>query len=212
MRTPLPPICYLLANAQLYATTGQSNTGALEASLATYDRALAAAQQEKPAQAQPDQAQPDQAWKDGVSKIYVGKGNALLKLKRTADAIDNYNRAAELSSTPGQGVLQRLRGHLQLWRRERRGYRLAARPRQVDPTRADAWFILGSVLFMDAKPDAQGKFVDLRRMPPGAREISRACPRRPPCRRHESHARRRRKVISRSQFLVSRCTALNRRL
>src|SRR5580704_11118887 len=97
----------LLANAQLYATTGQSNTGALEASLATYDRALAAAHQEKPAPCQPDQAQPDQAqqdraWKDDVSNIYVGKGNALLKLKRTAEAIYNYTRTAELSSTPGK--------------------------------------------------------------------------------------------------------------
>ncbi len=33
----------LLANAQLYATTGQSDTGPLETALATYDRALAAA-------------------------------------------------------------------------------------------------------------------------------------------------------------------------
>ena len=87
----------LLANAQLYATTGQSEPGAMEASLATYERALAAAQQEKPAR-----AQPDQAWKDGVAKIYVGKGNVLLKLKRTAEAVESYNRAAELSSTPGK--------------------------------------------------------------------------------------------------------------
>src|SRR5271165_1437775 len=69
---------FLLGNAQLYS-------GAAEASLATYDRALAAAEQEKPAQ-----GQPDSAWKDGVSKIYIGKGNALLKLKRNADAVDAY--------------------------------------------------------------------------------------------------------------------------
>src|SRR5580698_7361213 len=157
----------LLANAQLYATTGattgQSNTGVLEASLATYDRALAAAHQEKPAPGQPDQAQPDQAqqdraWKDDVSNIYVGKGNALLKLKRTAEAIDNYNRAAELSSTPGKAYFNvcavtynsgDVNGAVTACRKA------AA----VDPARADTWFILGSVLFMDGKPDAQGKFV-----------------------------------------------------
>ena len=152
----------LLANAQFYATTGattgQSNTGALEASLATYDRALTAAHQEKPAPGQPDQAQPDQAWKDDVSKIYVGKGNALLKLKRTAEAIDNYNRAADLSSTPGKAYFNvcavtynsgDVNGAVTACRKA------AA----VDPARADTWFILGSVLFMDAKPDAQGKFV-----------------------------------------------------
>ena len=54
----------LLGNAQLYG-------GAAEESLATFDRALATAQQEKPAE-----GQPDTAWKDGVSKIYIGKGNA----------------------------------------------------------------------------------------------------------------------------------------
>jgi tetratricopeptide (TPR) repeat protein len=83
----------LLANAQLYAANA---TGEEEASLATYDRALAAADQEKPAE-----GQPDAAWKEELSKIYLGKGNALLKLRRNADAIDAYNRSAERSSNPG---------------------------------------------------------------------------------------------------------------
>src|SRR5580692_4898852 len=38
-------------------------------------------------------------------------------------------------------------------------YRACPRRFRSDPARADTWFILGSVLFMDAKPDAQGKFV-----------------------------------------------------
>jgi tetratricopeptide (TPR) repeat protein len=148
----------LLANAQLYATTGQSDTSPMEASLATYDRALAAAQQEKPGEGEPDQAQSYQAWKDGIAKIYVGKGNALLKLKRTADAIDNYNRAAELSSTPGKAYFN-VCAVLYNTGDMNGAVATCRKAAAADPTHADTWFILGSVLFVDAKPDAQGKFV-----------------------------------------------------
>ncbi|HKN20431.1 MAG TPA: tetratricopeptide repeat protein [Terracidiphilus sp.] len=141
----------LLANAQLYATTGQSDTGPLEACLATYDRALAAAQQEKPAE-----GQPDTAWKDGVSKVYVGRGNALLKLKRTAEAIDNYNRAAELSSNPGLAYFNVCAVSYNIG--ETTAAVTACRKSvQADPTRANAWFVLGSSLFADAPVSSVGK-------------------------------------------------------
>jgi tetratricopeptide (TPR) repeat protein len=141
----------LLANAQLYSTTGRSDTGPMETALATYDRALAAAQQEKPAE-----GQPDSAWKDGVSKIYIGKGNALLKLKRNPEAIDSYNRSAELSSNPGLAYFNVCAVLYNTG--DVNGATTACRKAEaVEPTRADTWFILGSVLFVDAKPDAQGK-------------------------------------------------------
>jgi len=148
----------LLANAQLYATTGQSDPGPTEASLATYDRALAAAEQEKPAQGKPDQAQPDQAWKDGIEKIYIGKGNALLKLKRTADAIDSYNRAAELSSTPGKALFN-ICAVLYNTGDVNGAVTACRKCVQADPTNANAWFVLGSSLFAGASADASGKFV-----------------------------------------------------
>jgi tetratricopeptide (TPR) repeat protein len=143
----------LLANAQLYATTGNSDTGPLEACLATYDRALAAAEQEKPAQ-----GQPDTAWKDGVAKIYVGRGNALLKLKRNPDAVDNYNRAAELSSTPGKAYFN----ICAVWYNNGDTRNSAAACRksvQADPKLANAWFVLGSDLFADAPIDSNRKVV-----------------------------------------------------
>ena len=144
---------YLLANAQLYATTGQSDTGPMETALATYDRALAAAEQEKPAQ-----GQPDQAWKDGVTKIYVGRGNALLKLKRTPEAIDSYNRAAELSSTPGKALFN-ICAVLYNTADNQNGPNACRKAAAADPTNANTWFVLGSFLFVDAKADASGKFV-----------------------------------------------------
>jgi tetratricopeptide (TPR) repeat protein len=148
----------LLAIAQLYATTGQSDTGLLEASLATYDRALAAAEQEKPATGQPGQTQAELAWKDGMEKIYIGRGNVLLKLKRTADAIDSYNRAAEFSSTPGKAYFN-VCAVLYNTGDTNGAVTACRKAAAIDPTRADTWFILGSVLFVDAKPDAQDKFV-----------------------------------------------------
>jgi tetratricopeptide (TPR) repeat protein len=143
----------LLANAQLYATTGQSDTGPLEATLATYDRALAAAAREKPAE-----GQPDQEWKNGVAKIYVGRGNALLKLKRNAEAMDNYNRAAELDSNPGKAYFNVCA--VAYNNGDTAGAVTACRKCvQADPTLTNAWFVLGSVLFADAKADASGKLV-----------------------------------------------------
>lgn len=148
----------LLANAQLYATTGQSDPGPMEASLATYDRALAAAEQEKPTPGQPDQAQPDQAWKDGIAKIYVARGNALLKLKRNAQAIDSYNHAAELSSTPGKAYFNVCATAYNTG--DVNGAVTACRKcLQSDPANANAWFVLGSSLFTGASVDASGKYV-----------------------------------------------------
>lgn len=134
--------------------SAQANSGALEDSLATYDRALAAAEQEKPAE-----GQPDAAWKDVKSKIYLGKGNAFLKLHRNADATDAYNHAAELASNPGQAyfnicaVLYNL-GDMQ------NAPAACRKSVQVDPTRADAWFVLGSLLYANSTTmDASHKFV-----------------------------------------------------
>jgi tetratricopeptide (TPR) repeat protein len=142
---------FLLGNAQLYAATGQSDTAPEEAALATYDRALAAAEQEKPAQ-----GQPDTAWKDGVAKIYIGRGNALLKLKRNAEAIDAYNHSAALSSNPGQAYFN-ICAVLYNTGDMENGPAACRKAAAVDPTRANTWFVLGSFLFANAKFDAQGK-------------------------------------------------------
>ena len=151
----------LLGNAQLYATTGKPDTGPMEVSLATYERALAVAEQEKPTLRPPDKAQLDQAqalqaWKDGIAKIYVGRGNALLKLKRTADAIDSYNRAAELSSTPGKAYFN-ICAVLYNTGDMENGPPACRKAAAADPTNANAWFVLGSLLFANAAIDSNRK-------------------------------------------------------
>lgn len=136
----------LLGNAELYSSAPQD-------SLATYDRILAVVQQEKP-----PQGQSDTAWKELVGKITLDKGNAYLKLRRNSDAIAEYNRAAEIAPDPS----------LAYWNLCAADYNVGdtsnavhacRKAIQADPTRADAWFVLGSLLYVDAKLDAQGKFV-----------------------------------------------------
>jgi tetratricopeptide (TPR) repeat protein len=134
----------LLANAQLYS-------GSAEDALATYSRALEAAQQEKPAN-----DQPMGNWKDGLSQIYIGKGNALLKLKRTPEAIEAYNQSAVLASNAGLAYFN-LCAMLYNNGNTKDSATACRKCVQADPTRANAWFILGSDLFADLPVTAQGK-------------------------------------------------------
>ncbi len=134
----------LLANAQLYS-------GSAEEALATYGRAMAAAEEEKPAD---DQAMAK--WKDGLSQIYIGKGNALLRLKRNDEAIVAYNQSAELAANTGLAYFNVCAVLYNIGNT----HESAAACRkcvQADPTRANAWFVLGSDLFADAPVTAHGK-------------------------------------------------------
>ena len=134
----------LLANAQLYS-------GSAEDALATYSRALEAAQQEKPAN-----DQPMGNWKDGLSQIYIGKGNALLKLKRTPEAIEAYNQSAVLASNAGLAYFN-LCAMLYNNGNTKDSAAACRKCVQADPTRANAWFVLASDLFADLPVTAQGK-------------------------------------------------------
>jgi tetratricopeptide (TPR) repeat protein len=136
----------LLANAQLYS-------GSADAALATYDQALAAAEKEKAAE-----GQPMNDWKDSLAQIYIGKGNALLKLKRTTEAIEAYNHSAGLASNAGLAYFNVC---AVLYNNGNTHDSAAACRKcvQADPTRANAWFILGSDLFADSPIDSQGKVI-----------------------------------------------------
>ena len=136
----------LLADAQL-------RSGAMDTSLATYDRALAAAEQEKPAE-----GQPDTAWRELVGKITVGKGNAYLKLRRNPEAIAEYNQAAEIAPNPGEAYFN-ICAVLYNTGDMQRAPDACRKAVQADPTRANAWFVLGSVLFVTSPSDSKGNFI-----------------------------------------------------
>jgi tetratricopeptide (TPR) repeat protein len=136
----------LLANAQLYS-------GSADAALATYEQAMAAAEKEKPAE-----GQPMNEWKDGLAQIYIGKGNALLKLKRTAEAIAAYNQAAGLASNAGQAYFN-LCAVLYNNGNTHESAEACRKCVHADPTRANAWFVLGSDLFADSPSNSKGEII-----------------------------------------------------
>jgi tetratricopeptide (TPR) repeat protein len=131
---------YLLGNAQLYS-------GAVDAALTSYDRALATAEQEKPVD-----GQAQGKWKNDLSEIIIGRGNALLKLKHTAEAIDEYNRAAGYAANAGRAYFN-ICAVLYNMGNTKDSPAACRKCVQADPGRANAWFILGSVLFADAPID-----------------------------------------------------------
>ncbi len=136
----------LLGNAQLYS-------GATQDALATLDRALAQALAEKPAE-----GQPLDDWKDLEGKIWLSKGNALLKSRRTADAVEAYQHAAEFAKNPAVATFNICATYYNVGDVAQSTI-ACRRAVAVDPANANAWFVLGSDLFVDAKADAQGKFV-----------------------------------------------------
>jgi len=133
----------LLAKAQLGSRSADQ-------ALATFERALAAAKAE-----QPSDISAMAKWKSGMADIYVGEGNALLMLKRTPEAIAAYNNGAQYASKPSLAYFNICA--VSYNNGDMGNAEVACRKcLQADPTKADAWFILGSVLFGNSPIDAKG--------------------------------------------------------
>lgn len=130
----------------------QTNSNALDAALATCDRAIAAAQQEKPAA-----GQPDTAWSKLLSKIYIDKGNVDLKMRRNPDAIAMYNQAISIDPASTMAYWN-LCATLYNIGDVDNAVNACRRSTQIDPSHADTWFVLGSLLYVNAKMDSTGKF------------------------------------------------------
>lgn len=136
----------LLADAQMYS-------GAETDAMASYDRALAASQAEKPAD-----NQPQETWQATQAKILIGKGDALLKSRRNSEAMDTFRQATRVD--PHSSVAWfNLCATLYNTGDTDNAVAACRQNIQVDPAKADAWFILGSLLYISARTDATGKFL-----------------------------------------------------
>ncbi len=134
----------LLGNAQLYS-------GSADEALVTYGRALAAAENEKPAE-----GQAINGWKNGLSQILIGKGNALLRLKRNDEAIEAYNQSAVLATNQGLAYFNICAVLFNIGN-TKDSAAACRKCVQADPARANAWFVLGSDIFADLPVVAHGK-------------------------------------------------------
>jgi len=139
-----------LADALLNDGSARRDSDTITESLSSYDFALEAAEKEKPTQ-----GQPDSDWKDNLAKVYIGKGNALLKLHRNAEAVEAYNHSAEFAANPGLAYFN-ICAVLYNSGNTTDSPAACRKCLQADPGRADAWFILGSVLFANSPIDPKG--------------------------------------------------------
>ena len=131
----------------------QSPSGAYEDAVATYDLALRMAKTEL-------LSEDDLITKRNamVSRMYMDKGNALLKLHRDKEAVASYNEAT--AYTTHQALAYFNICAVLYNNGDMTGSAEACRKSlEDDPSRATAYFILGSALFADSKPDKNGKLI-----------------------------------------------------
>ena len=135
----------------------QTNLGKFDDAVATYEKGILLAQND--ATADPAKT------KIAISQMLTMEGNTYLKQKKYTEATAVFSRAAEMSPNPGTAyfnlcAVQYNQGMVE--------GALAACDKAIaaDPTKADAYFIKGSLLVADSKSDAQGRFI----APPGTVE------------------------------------------
>jgi tetratricopeptide (TPR) repeat protein len=96
--------------------------------------------------------------KAALGQMLTAQGNAYLKLKKSPEAIAAYTKAAEMSPNPGVAYFNICATQYNTGNTEGA---LAACDKAIaaDPTKADAYFIKGSLLMGAGKMDAQGKYI-----------------------------------------------------
>jgi tetratricopeptide (TPR) repeat protein len=96
--------------------------------------------------------------RQAMALMYTSEGNAYLKLKRTDDAIKAYTQAAQLSDKPGLAWFNLCAVQYNMGKTDGA---LTACDKAIaaDPTRADAYFVKGSILMGSSTVDPAGKVV-----------------------------------------------------
>jgi tetratricopeptide (TPR) repeat protein len=133
--------------------TAQYNLGRFEDALGSFEKALPLARRS----AEPANDNSAKA-KAAVAQMLTMEGNVYLKLKKNPEAIDAFTKAAALSSNPGVAYFNLCAVSYNTGNTEAA---LAACDKAIgaDPTKADAYFIKGSVMLGNGAVDQKGKFV-----------------------------------------------------
>ena len=127
-----------------------ANLDRYDDALGAYDKGLAGEQA--------DRKTPGGGIDAARSQLWIRKGNAFLKLKRTEEAITAYTQAARLSPTPGTAWFNLCAVEYNQGLTDRAIVACNAAI-AADPTRADAWFIKGSALYGNGTLDKNNNFV-----------------------------------------------------
>lgn len=127
----------------------QYNEGNYRDAVKTYGTAigLAAADTTDPADA-----------KQAMGAMYQNQGDAYLKLKRNKDAMAAFDKAAPLADNPGVAYFN-ICVLLYNAKEDVGAVKACDKSIAADPTRADAYYIKGSVLVGEGETNAKGVFV-----------------------------------------------------
>jgi tetratricopeptide (TPR) repeat protein len=133
----------------------QLNEGKYDEAVATYEKAIPLADAASKGETKDAKSDPAKA-KAAVGQMLTNEGNAYLKLKKNDKAIEAYTKAASMAPNPATAYFnicatQYNTGNTQ--------GALAACDKAIaaDPTRADAYFIKGSLMVGESKLDKDGK-------------------------------------------------------
>jgi len=113
----------------------------------------------------PANADTTKARKIAVAKMLTSEGNAYLKLRKNEDAIRLYTRAAEASPNPAIPYFNICATIYNLGDVDP-AISACRKAIEVDPKKADAYFVLGSSLFGNGKFDSGNHYIT----PPGTLE------------------------------------------
>jgi tetratricopeptide (TPR) repeat protein len=86
------------------------------------------------------------------------QGNAYLKLRKNKEAMAAYTKAAEMSPNPALAYFNLCATHYNMGNMDS-AEAVCDKVIALDPTKADAYFIKGSAMFVKGKLDANNKYV-----------------------------------------------------
>ena len=153
-------------NWQFYATLGnaQLNLSQYDQAVQTFDNGIRAAESNTTVDPKNPGSDPAKK-KTGVAKMFTNQGNAYLNLHKNQEAVAAFTKAAALDPNPGNAYFNLCTTSYNTGNIEG-ALDFCNKAIQADPGRADAYFILGSLLIADTKTDKDGKTI----APPGTVE------------------------------------------
>jgi tetratricopeptide (TPR) repeat protein len=151
---------------QFYSALGDSqlNLGQFDQAVDTYSKGIQAAENMTTVDPKKPSSDPVKK-KTGVAKMLTNEGNAYLKLHKNKEAVDAYTKAAGMDPNPSVAYFNLCATQYNTGNVDG-ALEACDKAIAADPTKADAYFIKGSLLIASSKQDKDGKI----EAPPGTAE------------------------------------------
>jgi tetratricopeptide (TPR) repeat protein len=153
-------------NWQFYSSLGyaQLNLGQYDKAVQVYDKGIHAAESNTTVNPKDPSSDPEKK-KVGVAKMFNNQGNAYLTLHKNQEAVAAFKKAAALDPNPGTAYFNLCNTQYNTGDVEG-AVDACEKAIQADPSKADSYFILGSLMIAASKSDKDGKMT----APPGTVE------------------------------------------